>query len=85
MLQLEEESGVLLSVDLLLQSSSKTKFQVKYYQSQTFTPSTFGDTRSVLRLKRFERLREAVSVRVRPVDLTLSVKAPPSSSLTEDF
>ena len=67
MLEVEEVSGVLLSVDLLSQSSSKNKFQTK--KSQTFTPSTLGETLSERRLKRFDKLREAVSVRVSPVDL----------------
>ena len=69
MLELEEVSGVLLSVDLPLQSSSsKTKSPEKYL-SLTLTPSTLGDTRSERRLKRFDQLRAAVSVRLSPVDL----------------
>ena len=71
MLELEEVSGVLLRVDLLLHSSGKNYFQTKYLSetSQTFTPRTLGETLSDRRPKRLDRLRDAVSVRLSPVDL----------------
>ena len=68
LLVLVEVSGVLLSVVLLLQSSGTDEVKTKQ-AIQTFKPRTLGETRSERRLKRLDKLRDAVCVRDSPVDL----------------
>ena len=68
LLVLAELSGVLLSVVLLLQSSGTDEVKTKL-TIQTFKPRTFGETRSERKLKRLDKLRDAVCERDSPVDL----------------